>query len=142
MCNTYTYRYSYSYTYSYFNSTAYAHTQRQSNTKSSPDSASPPETVRRVEIVGRFCETPIDWPERGVRRGGRPTIIENRSCSRGRPPRPRSAIKITDLPRSATRGYSRGVGDATPSSRAGRWRPDSINTRRGYSEMWKPARKH
>ena len=38
MCDTYTY----TYTYSHFNSAAYAHTQSQSNTKGSPDSASPP----------------------------------------------------------------------------------------------------
>ena len=36
MCVTDTHTYS----YSYFNSTAYAHTQRQSNTKGSPNAAS------------------------------------------------------------------------------------------------------
>ena len=46
MRDTYTHSYSHSYSYSHFNSAAYAHTQRQSNTKGSPDSAS--ETVKRV----------------------------------------------------------------------------------------------
>ena len=44
------------YSYSHFNSAAYAHTQRQSNTKSSPDSASEtliPERVGRVTPVRR-----------------------------------------------------------------------------------------
>jgi hypothetical protein len=39
MCDSHTYTHSYSY------SAAYAHTQRQSNTKGSPDSASPPKPV-------------------------------------------------------------------------------------------------
>jgi hypothetical protein len=37
-----THTYTYTYSYSHFNSAAYAHTQRQSNTKGSPDSASAP----------------------------------------------------------------------------------------------------
>jgi len=41
MCDSHTYTHS----YSYFNSAAYAHTQRQSNTKGSPDSAPSPEPV-------------------------------------------------------------------------------------------------
>jgi hypothetical protein len=41
-----THTYTYTYSYSHFNSAAYAHTQRQSNTKGSPDSASSP--VKRV----------------------------------------------------------------------------------------------